>query len=260
MSDEQAPVPSQAIPSEDWTADIPIPAVMPFVDPEWIAEFHLQIKVLLAAARDMERCADMPHYRGDTLRLRWHPALERLQQHLYKVARFAETAPPNTLVVRPDDPVSGGLLEAFRMACGMVDAVMDIYKATGDPNTILVPPLERIDELLTSLADVRKKDPPPPPPQAATVRIGRLEIDPLTKRVSLDRKSEIIKHPIAFQIFLFIAKAEGAPVTSEEIRKEVLHGNVRIDTILKKHLPDWVRELIPGQPGRNGGYALRLPE
>jgi hypothetical protein len=103
---------------------------------------------------------------------------------------------------------------------------------------------------------------PLPQPQAVTVRIDRLEIDPLTRRVSLDRKSEIIKHATAFQIFLFVAEAKGALVTSEEIREKVFrcNGNVRIDTILRNHLPKWVRALIPGQPGPNGGYALRLPK
>jgi hypothetical protein len=100
------------------------------------------------------------------------------------------------------------------------------------------------------------------PPGQDVVRIGRLEIDRLTRRVSLGRKSEIIDHATAFQIFLFIAEAKGALVTSEGIREKVLHCNnkVRIDTILKNHLPAWVRKLIPGQTGPNGGYDLHLPE
>jgi hypothetical protein len=98
--------------------------------------------------------------------------------------------------------------------------------------------------------------------EPSPVRIGRLAIAPLTRKVCLGRKSEIIKHPIAFQIFLFIAKAEGALVTSEDIRKKVLRSDskVRLDTILRNHLPEWVRDLIPGQSGPNGGYALKLPK
>jgi hypothetical protein len=100
----------------------------------------------------------------------------------------------------------------------------------------------------------------PGPPNPDTIAIGRLTITPLTRTVALDQKSEIIAHPIAFQLFLYIANARGAFVGSKELRENVAGCRKgRLDLIISRHLPDWVRALITAKRGQNGGYALLLP-
>jgi hypothetical protein len=93
------------------------------------------------------------------------------------------------------------------------------------------------------------------------VRIGPLQIHPLTKRVSLGKKSAIIEHAVTFEVLLLIARANGRLVPTSEIRKKVPGCRVgRIDVKLTRHLPAWTRDLVRGQSGHHGGYALQLPE
>jgi hypothetical protein len=121
-----------------------------------------------------------------------------------------------------------------------VDHPEERKRAMGWPKPIVSPLPERLDP---------------------DVRIGPLQINALTRRVCLDGASVVIDHPVAFQVFLFIAKAGGALVTAQEIRDKVPGCRKgRLDLILSRHLPDWVRALIPGRKGPQGGYALMLPE
>jgi hypothetical protein len=98
-------------------------------------------------------------------------------------------------------------------------------------------------------------------PNPNTFEFGRLTISKPTRTVALGQKSAVIDDPVAFQVFLFIASARGALVTSKNIREQVPGCRKgRLDQILARHLPDWVRALIPGKKGQNGGYSLVLPE
>jgi hypothetical protein len=92
--------------------------------------------------------------------------------------------------------------------------------------------------------------------------VARLTLDPGTRTVTFDGRSEVISTQKAFQAFEMIVKANGAVVTSDEIRESVPgYGRAkRIDTALNRHLPEWVRKLIPGAPGHNGGFFLDLPK
>jgi hypothetical protein len=100
----------------------------------------------------------------------------------------------------------------------------------------------------------------PSPPNPNTLAIGTLTISQLTRRVALGQKSAVIAHPTAFQVFLHIAKAQGAVVASKEIKQQVPGcRRRRLDLLIRRHLPGWVRALIPATAGPNGGYALLLP-
>lgn len=102
---------------------------------------------------------------------------------------------------------------------------------------------------------------PPTPLDPDTLRIGRLQINLLTRRVALDSRSAVIEGPVAFQVFLYIAKGNGVLVKTKDIQESVPGARVgRLDTILKRGLPDWIHRLIPGRSGPNGGYSLQLPE
>jgi hypothetical protein len=97
-------------------------------------------------------------------------------------------------------------------------------------------------------------------PDPHIFRIGPLEIDSLSRRVSLNGESHVIKNPAAFQAFLLIAKAEGALVTTAVITENVSGCKGRLDVKFARHLTPWLRDLIPGQTGRTGGYSLQLPD
>jgi hypothetical protein len=98
-------------------------------------------------------------------------------------------------------------------------------------------------------------------PAAERPKPDRLTIDPSTRNVCLDGKSSVIEHAVAFRILWVIAEAKGALVTSNEFREKVSGcSKCRIDVLLNRHLPPWVRDLLRGQSGHNGGYSLLLPE
>jgi hypothetical protein len=88
---------------------------------------------------------------------------------------------------------------------------------------------------------------------------GKLRLDRTTNTVSLGTKSETIRHPRAFNVLWYIAQAKGQVVRAPEIQSHVPGCKGRIDIVLRP-LPDWVRKLVISQPGRAGGYVLRLPE
>jgi hypothetical protein len=122
----------------------------PLVDPEWIAAFHIGVKVLVNIARDLEACV-VPRYRVQVLRDRWYPTLERLRGHLWKVAESLRDQPGPRIAVQVmnDDAVaSGGVFEAFRMATVMMDDIADKSRANPDKTPIPVNMLARIEELL----------------------------------------------------------------------------------------------------------------
>jgi hypothetical protein len=98
-------------------------------------------------------------------------------------------------------------------------------------------------------------------PTAESPTASRLHTDPLTRTISLDGNSITIKNARVFGVFCCIADAAGALVRTQVIREKVPGCRLgRIDQLLRTHLPKWVRDLIPGQTGPNGGYALLLPE
>jgi hypothetical protein len=98
----------------------------------------------------------------------------------------------------------------------------------------------------------------PETPDSEVFIYGKLRIDPTTKTITLRRKSETITNARAFNALLLIARAKGNVVSSQEIQK-IPGCKGRPDKVLSP-LPEWVRELIPSQPGRGGGYALTLPK
>jgi hypothetical protein len=91
---------------------------------------------------------------------------------------------------------------------------------------------------------------------------GRLSIDPSEKTVTLDGQVGTIKTTKALQAFQMIADANGGVISSNEIRDRVpgLRECHRIDTMLDRHLPDWVRALVVGVKGNSGGFFLELPK
>jgi hypothetical protein len=131
--------------------------------------------------------------------------------------------------------------------------------------------LAEVAELRTKLANLPNPSPgeaallkaldrfPEPQADEEMIRIGRLEIDPLSKTIRLGEKTATIEHVPSFEAFLLIAQARGARVGPEEIRA-IPGCRGRFDQRLKKHLPPWVLALIPAQRGRLGGRALLLPE
>jgi hypothetical protein len=125
--------------------------------------------------------------------------------------------------------------------------------------------IERLNEECAkredALAESEKNNSlPPGTSDPHILRFGPLEIDTLTRRVSLNGESDFIDNPAAFRAFLFVAKAEGSLVSAEEIQTNVSGCKGRLDLLFSRHLPAWVRSLIPGQTGHTGGYSLRLPD
>jgi hypothetical protein len=120
----------------------------------------------------------------------------------------------------------------------------------------------RVNLLLRPPVEAKNPDPAglePPDLNPAVIRIGRLEIDSLSKTVRLGRKTATIEYAAAFQAFLHIAQAEGKTVSVADIQK-IPGCKGRVDRLLKNHLPEWVQALIPAQHGPGGGRALLLPK
>jgi hypothetical protein len=87
----------------------------------------------------------------------------------------------------------------------------------------------------------------------------RLTLQPGTRTVTLDGRSEQITDARAFEVFRIIAEAKGNLVTSKELWDRVAGCNGRLDVFLKRRLPSWVRSLIKGHKGHGGGFSLLLP-
>jgi hypothetical protein len=137
-------------------AETPTPAISPLDDHHWIAEFRRYVKLLLATARDLKSCVEMPEYYQETLRTRWHPALEGLWRHLWKIKKYAREYPE----IEWRTPLEG-VGAAVWIAMNLLDEIGNQYRATRDRNTVHVAPLERIDELLDQIhqRDEKAADP-----------------------------------------------------------------------------------------------------
>ncbi len=90
----------------------------------------------------------------------------------------------------------------------------------------------------------------------------RLILDPLTRTVTLDGRSATIKAEKTFLALKLIVDARGAIVASDDIRGAVpgYRRVKRIDLALNRGMEPWVRALIPGAPGHNGGFYFEMPK
>jgi hypothetical protein len=105
---------------------------------------------------------------------------------------------------------------------------------------------------------------PEPHPQTETPpsikRRSPVILNPSTRSVQFGKREQEIPDPRAFAIVQLVVDADGQVVPSKDIRKKVPGCNGRIGLFLTRHLPKWVRTLIKGTRGHNGGFSLQLPK
>lgn len=110
-------------------------------------------------------------------------------------------------------------------------------------------------------ADSATISPPAPPrPLSESHFSGRLVIDVPSRVITLDGTSyEAIKHAPVFEAFLRLARAEGAPVDTDNLRSIRGLGGPRLDQKLTRHLPPLLRAIVKGQTS-SGVYSIVLSD
>jgi hypothetical protein len=87
---------------------------------------------------------------------------------------------------------------------------------------------------------------------------GRLCFEDEACTVYLDSTAFCVNHAAAYKAFHFIAQGAGQHGETKTLKSQVLGCSGRLDSMLKKHLPPELLQVLSGRPGHGGGYSIVL--